>query len=191
MIKMAAATTNALTIRNTPYHGCGMILAYVASIGRSGNMNIITVDRVLFTKWIAMVLQILWVLKYTQPMNRPRANAAIPCWRLPCNRANMKAEKTIANHGLLWVSKPRQMIPRQSNSSQSGARIETDRIISTGRDVSNIRSKASFMTSDIGNIEVTGSTRAPRKGVATITNKNSGSIDRKLPLRGSSTGTKP
>lgn len=63
--------------------------------------------------------------------------------------------------------------------------------MSTGLEVSNIFSKAARKRSDMGKSDVSGSSSAPRQGVAMTTRANSGSMDPKAPLRGSSTGTKP
>ena len=124
-------------------------------------------------------------------MKAPRQSATSPWCRLAWSRAKITAENSIANHGLWRESRLRQIMPLHSSSSQTGARMDVDMNRSTGREVSNISSKAFLKRSDIGKRLVMGSTRAPMKGVATTASTNTGTMLLKPPLRGSSTGTYP
>ena len=101
----------------------------LASIDTSGQTRERIVDKELLRQWRKMVAQRLCVRQYTQPRKRPIRKAGIDCQGLRCMRANRNADQAMAFQGFIRVSIPRSIIPRQRNSSNSGASI-TEPIIS-------------------------------------------------------------
>ena len=144
-----------------------------ASISRSGRIRDRMVAVTLLRQCRKMGSHKLRVRQYTQPSSRPMRKAGMDCQGLRCITANRNADQKMAFQGFLpLASIPRSIIPRQRNSSSSGARMQAERIISHRAELTNASSKAALMRSGIGRNEVAGSATTERDSIAMAASAN-------------------